>query len=146
MIHHPIPVANAAPLTHISLISNIFSIIFITIATRVMLSLDLILPIAQSILKLIWSRKLNIRNRDEYFNISHDFKKVSQKNIYAIFSENINKNNPKNIPNTVKYLLKNTFIPIILSILFLEYCSENTGRSSRKTGQISKKGIIMRLI
>ena len=30
--------------------------------------------IHHNILKLIWNNKLNIRNKEEYFNICHDFK------------------------------------------------------------------------
>lgn len=78
---HQIAVAKAAHATQMYCMSTMFNRVLIISAIDVILNLSFTFHIPPRILKLIWNRKLKTKNKQEYFSISADFKKLSQKSI-----------------------------------------------------------------
>jgi hypothetical protein len=114
-----------------------------TIAIVTIFTLSFTFQIHAIILKFIFSKKLKIRKSTEYFSIVQDGIKSFQNKIKAIISANTKNNILNHIQTIKKFFVNILFINFILSYSFLEFISENNGKSSQKIGHISIKGIFI---
>lgn len=134
-------VASAAQATHIRLINNKLVTKLIITARVIIFTLSLTLQTQASILKLIWSKKLNVKNNTEYCNIIQEVRNFPQNNTYDIGIAKVNKNKLKAIEMITKLFTNNSFTREIFEVSHFPCISEKRGKRRPKIGHIIIKGI-----